>query len=112
MKLRRAFPVPLTDSIEVLGLIFDRHLSLDTHHISLTTRAQIRQAILKKISSHRWGAEIGVLEITAESVIGSHLRYGNVITGSCMPPDLIRKVDIQVISVAARRTCGEAARCG
>ena len=38
--------------------------------------------------------------------MGSLLRYGNVIMGSCMPPDLIRKIDTQVINVAARGICG------
>ena len=39
-------------------------------------------------------------------MIGSLLRYGNVIMGSCMPPDLLREVDTQAINVAARRICG------
>ena len=48
----------------------------------------------------------GILKIAAESVIGSLSRYGDVIMGNCMPPDLIRKIDTQVINEAARRICG------
>ena len=78
---------------------------MDDHFTSLTTRAQIRQAILRRIGNANWGVEVGVLRITADSIIGSLLRYGSVVFGSCMPPDLIRKIDTQVINVAARSIC-------
>ena len=106
VRLRRQFPAPLTETIRILGVVFDTYLTLDDHHRGLVTRAQIRQAILRKIGNLRWGVEVGILRITTEAVIGSLLRYGSVIMGNCMPPDLLREIDTQVINVAKRRICG------
>ena len=50
-RLRRNFPVPLTDTIRVLGMILDEYMTLDDHFTSLLTRAQIRQAILRRVGT-------------------------------------------------------------
>ena len=80
-------------------------MMLGDHLTSLLARAQIRQAILRRIGNTNWGVEVGVLKIAADSIIGSLLRYGSAIFGSCMPPNLIRKIDTQVINAAARGVC-------
>ena len=49
---------------------------------------------------------MGFLKILTDAAVGSLLRYGNVIMVSCMPEDLVRKIDTQDINVAARGVRG------
>ena len=41
-----------------------------------------------------------------DAIIGSLLRYAQILTGSCFPPDLLHKMNTQVLNIAARRVGG------
>ena len=49
------------------------------------------------------GLETSSLRVTHDAVITSLIRYGLLILGSCLPEDLIDKMDVQIINTAARR---------
>ena len=87
-------------------MTIDTHFTLDEHFKSVITKASVRQSILAKVANYHWGLEAGLLHITHNAVIGSILRYALVMTGSAMPPDLIKKMNTQIINIAARRVSG------
>ena len=66
----------------------------------------MRQNILKKVASSRWGLEVGVLRMTHDALLGSLLRYALAVAGSCLPPDLSQKIDTRLVDIAAREILG------
>ena len=44
--------------------------------------------------------------MTHDAVITSLLRYALVITGSCFPPDLLRRINTEVVNIVARKIGG------
>ena len=96
----------MSENLKVLGVTIDTHFALDAHFNSVTTRAVACQRILAKVANYRWGLEAGLLHITHNAVIGSILRYALAMTGSVMPPDLVKKMKTQIINIAARKVSG------
>ena len=92
--------------MRVLGVLFDPFMSMDRNWQILTHKAQGRMGVLARLARFKWGLETGVLKMTHESIVTSLLRYGLVISGSCMPPDLMAKMETHVANVAARRVGG------
>ena len=105
-ELEEIYPAPLTATIRVLGVQIDRHFTLDEHYAHTLAKAQTRQALLRRIGNTSWGVDVGVLALTADAAVGSQLRYGLTVAGGCMPPDLMDKLDTQIINAAARRVVG------
>ena len=100
------FPFPMTATMRVLGVTLDPYLTLDAHYEGIIAKAQMRQGILSRVAGYKWGLETGILRMTHDAVIGSLLRYALVLTGSCLPPDLLRKINTQVVNIAARKVGG------
>ena len=100
------FPFPITDTVKVLGVTIDSQFTLDEHFKNMCTKAAVRQSILSKVANSHWGLELGTLHITHNAVINSLLRYALAITGSVFPPDLVRRVNTQIINVAASKIGG------
>ena len=71
-----------------------------------TTKAQLRQSVLKKVANSAWGVEVGVLKMTHDAVIVSLPRGALTATGSCYPPDIMRSVKTQIVNIAARKIGG------
>ena len=46
---------------------------------------------------------MSILKATHDAVISSLIWYGLLIFGSCLPEDLVNRLDVQVINSAARR---------
>ena len=99
-------PYPTDSEVKVLGINLDRFMTLDTHCVEHRKKAQMRLGILARISRRKWGLETGVLQIMHDTIVTSLLRYGLVVMGSCLPPDLVNKIDVCVVNVAARRITG------
>ena len=95
------FPFPVTPTLRILGVAIDMFFSLDEHFRDPVAKAQLRQGILEKVAGTKWGLEVGVLKMTHDAVITSLLRYALVVTGSCLPPDLFRRANTQIINKAA-----------
>ena len=91
------FPFPVTPTIRILGVAIDMFFAMDDHYRDLVAKARLRQGILKKVTSTHWGLEIGVLKMTHDAIITSLLRYALVLTGSCFPPDLLKRTNTQII---------------
>ena len=89
--------------MRILGVQMDPFMSLDGHWQTLVHKAQGRMGVLARLARRKWGLDTVVLKMTHDSVVTSLLRYGLVITGSCMPPDLMAKTETHVTNVAARR---------
>ena len=100
------FPYPLSEEMKVLGITLDPHLTLDAHHRGLLSKAMVRQSILARVAHTTWGLDATVLRVTHDALINSLLRYGLVFTGTCLPDDLLNKLDTGVINIAARRISG------
>ena len=100
------FPFPVTQTMRILGVTIDPFFALDEHYKDIVTKARLRQGILGKVAGTKWGLEVGVLKMTHDAVIISLLRYALVVTGSCLPPDLMRRLNTQVVNVAARKIGG------
>ena len=100
------YPLPITETIKILGVEIDSQFKLDEHFKSMITKAAVRECIPAKVANCHWELEVGVMHITHNAVINSMLRYALVVTGSTSPPDLVRRVDTQVINVAARKIGG------
>ena len=100
------FPYPLADNMRALGVQMDEWLTLDEHYKGVFARAQVRQGVLAEVAHSSWGLETSILRITHDALITSMLRYGLTLTGSCLPGDLISRVDTQVINTASRRITG------
>ena len=97
------YPSPLGETVKVLGVYLDSHMTLDEHFRALMSKAQMRQGILARVARMTWGLDTAVLRVTHDALITSLLRFGLVVTGSCMPDDLMNKIDTRVINVASRR---------
>ena len=104
--LEGLYPVPLTPTLETLGMEIDRHFTLDEYFAGMLTRAQTRQALLSKIGNTSWRMEVGVLAMTPNAIVGSFLRDGLTLIGGRMPPDLLPKLDAQITNFAATRVGG------
>ena len=104
--LDRAFPYPLSPTLKVLGIIIDRHFTFDSHCTALFAKSRTRQGIMASVARRGWGLETAVLRITHDALITSLLRYGLSVLGSCVPDDLINRIDVLVINPAARRITG------
>ena len=100
------FPYPVADEMAILGITFDPHMTLDAHFKVLLAKAQLRQGILTRVARTSWGLETTILKVTHDALLTSLLRYGLVVMGSCIPDDLMDKLDTQIINVAARRIVG------
>ena len=83
------YPLPPSEERKVLGVLFDRSCSLDGHFYNLTHRAQVRQGVMAKVAQTRWGLESGVLRMTHSAAAVSLIQCELIVTGSCLPPDLI-----------------------
>ena len=88
-----------------MGITFDPHVTLDAHFRVLLAKAQLRQGILSRVARTSWGLETTILKVTHDALLTSLFRYGLVLVGSCVPDDLLNKLDTQVINVAARSIC-------
>ena len=102
------YPFPLSTEMEILGITIDPWFTLDAHYQKMVAKAPVRQGILNRLAKARWGLEVGVQKMARDSVIGSILRYGLVLTGSCFPPDLMRKMNTQILNISARKVGGVA----
>ena len=51
------FPIPLSESVKILGIQFDKHMTLDDHFRDLLRRSQIRQAVLARVANQTWGLD-------------------------------------------------------
>ena len=100
------FPVPVSKTVKMLGVVFDNWLSLDGNNLAVIHRAQIRMGALAKIARATWGIEAIVLRMTHDAIIVSLPGYGLVVTGSCLPPDLIGRMDTHIVNKVARRIGG------
>ena len=100
------YPFPLSTEMEILGITIDPWFTLDAHYQKMVAKAPVRQGILNRLAKARWGLEVGVQKMARDSVIGSILRYGLVLTGSCFPPDLMRKMNTQILNISARKVGG------
>ena len=96
-------PLPLEDTVKILGILLDKHLTLDDHFRDLLRRSQMRQAVLARIAKQKWGLDSTILKITHDALVTSFVRYGLILVGSCLPDDLANRMDTQVINPAARR---------
>ena len=90
------YPFPASENLKVLGVSICTHYTLDEHFKSIITKASV----------FRWGLEAGLLRITQNAAIGIILRYTLVVTGSATPPDLVKKMNTQIINIAARKVRG------
>ena len=94
------FPGPLSEEMQVLRVTFDPVLELDGHYAILrqggTTqyRAHVRQGVQAKAARAKWGLETGIV------------RCGLVVVGSCLPPNLMAKMETHLTIAAARRVGG------
>ena len=104
MNFWEGFPFPAVESMKVLGLTIDMFFALDDHYQEIVGKAQMRQGILSRVAKCKWGMDTGVMKMTHDAVITSLLRYALTITGSCMPPDLMRKLNTQIVNIARRKT--------
>ena len=102
----QGYPFPLQETVKVLGVLLDSHVTLDEHFRALMSGAQIRQGILTRVARMTWGLDTGVLRATHDALITSLLRYGLTLTGSCLPDDLLNKLDTRVVNIAARKLRG------
>ena len=66
----------------------------------------IRQSILARVAHTTWGLDASVLAVTHDALITSLLRYDLILTGSCLPDDLLNKIDTGIINIASRRIVG------
>ena len=83
---------PLSDTVRVLGALLDNHMTLGDHFRTLMAKAQGRQGILAKVARVTWGLNSAALRVTHDALITTLLRYGLVLTGSCWPDDLMRRL--------------------
>ena len=90
----------------LLGATIDTFFTLDEHFRDILAKAQLAQGKLRKASACSWGSVVGVLRMTHEAVITSPLRYSLAVTGSCLPPDLAKTLNTQVVTIAARKVGG------
>ena len=95
------YPFPITDAVKIHGVTFDTQFTLDERFKNVMTKAALRQRLLNRVANCRWGLEVGTLHITQNAVINSLLRYALAVTGSVLPPDLVRRVITQIVNVAA-----------
>ena len=100
------FPYPLVDSMRVLGVQLDTYGSLDDQLLVILARAQVRQGLLARAAHSSWGLETDVLRVTRDALIVSLLRYGLVVVGSCVPDDLMTRMDVHIVDTASRRITG------
>ena len=99
----RTFPFPLTDNLKILGVIIDNWFTLEDHFRQVLTKAPVRQGILQRVAGCRWGLEVGILSMTNDSIVESLLRYALNVLGACLPHDLIKKANTQILNIMARR---------
>ena len=92
--------------MKTLGIIIDQQFASDAQCAALLAKSRTRQSILTNIAHRKWGVETAVPRITHDALINRLLRYGMNILGSCLPEDLIDKLDVHVINPAARRITG------
>ena len=69
--LEGLYPVPLTPTMEILGMEIDGHFALDEYFSGMLTRAQTRQALLNKIGNTSWRMEVGMVAISPNTIDGS-----------------------------------------
>ena len=100
------FPYPLQPSIKVLGIIIDKLCTLDAQCAVLMAKARTRQSVPTNIAHRKWGMETTILRITHDALVNSPMRYGMNSIGSCMPEDLVNKLDVHIINPSARRISG------
>ena len=92
--------------MKVLGVWLDTHLALDDQFRSLLRKTKVRQGLLARVASSVWGLGTTVRKVTHDALLTSLLRYELIVMGSCLPDDLIDKVDTLVVNTAARRAVG------
>ena len=102
----RGFPCPLSEGMGFPGAILYPRLTLDAYFRTLLATAQIRQGSLPRVARAFWGLGTTILKFTRAALLTCLLRYGLVLTGSCIPDDLLNKLDAQLINVAARKLPG------
>ena len=89
-----------------MGVTIDTQFALREDLRNLIKKTAIRQCILAKVANCHWGPEVGISHKTRSRVINSLLRYALVVTGSTFPPDMVRKVNTQIINITAREIGG------
>ena len=87
-------------------MLFDKQFTLDDHAHSLLKCSQLRQGIRSRVARATWGLHTTEIRITHDATVSSLLRYGPTLTGSCVPNDVMNKVDTQIFNIASRRIVG------
>ena len=90
---KKGYPFALPEHLKRLEITKDTHFTPDERFKSIVTKASVRQGILAKVTNSRRELEAGLLHIACIAVIGSLLRYALVVTGSVIPPALVKKMN-------------------
>ena len=99
-------PVPTTETVRVMGVLSDQFLAADRRCAAVLLKANLRHGSQIFLARRRRGYETGILRVPSAAIITSLLRYGIVVTGSCLTPDLFAKTVACATNMAARRALG------
>ena len=96
----------MTETEKILAVKIDSQFTLDEHSKSIIIKAAVGQFVLAKVANCHWALDVGTTHIAHNAVIDSLLRYALTATGSVFPPDLVGRVNTQIINTAARKIGG------
>ena len=103
---RADLPFTWSESIKILGVVFDPWFSFASHLESILCRAKVRHSVLARLAKSNWGLETNILRTTHNALLVNLTRYGLASTGSSMYESTFRQLDTRDHNIPARRIVG------
>lgn len=102
-------PLPYSDDVRFLGLIWDKKLTWNPHVTSLKAKCSRALNLMRTISGQKWGADQTCLIRVYKLYLRSKLDYGAIVYGSATdrhlnPLDIIVREALRISTGAFRST--------
>ena len=104
--MRASLPYVYSDPLRILGAPWDGRMCFMDHISGVLDRANVRHGVMARLAHSTWGLEVGVLRATHAALLVSLSGYGLVVYGSGAYEVGLKRLEVQLANVSARRITG------
>ena len=104
--MQERLPYPFAATIKISGVVFDMRFCFEAQVKTILDRAKIRIGVVSRLAGCTWGAETAIMRLTGDALVISLMRYALAVIGSGMYEQSLRRLEVCVVNVLARKVIG------